>query len=239
MIEYSTSLTLSLLSKRSVSGNGCPVGTVSYAFNDRKTTLTFSFSNYYVIIGQDYPFPVDKKDCAIRLGMYVPPCYSFTIPTVDYYGYYELDSKVKGVQRTAYWLKSRTKKAFSRLGIKGPFEGGSYQYVPYKPSPSRSVPLSPTSSQAFTHMSLSSFPISRMSSIPLSFDGWPLVRSACCDGEMTLNIENSLRVDNSANNHGSGLIDFVTKGFKTTLNLDWAKCCFDSTCSPQIPNGKR
>ncbi|KAG8860012.1 hypothetical protein FRB91_005073 [Serendipita sp. 411] len=202
MIEYSTSLTLSLLSKRSVSGNGCPVGTVSYAFNDRKTTLTFSFSNYYVIIGQDYPFPVDKKDCVIRLGMYVPPCHSFTIPTVDYYGYYELDSKVKGVQRTAYWLKSRTKKAFSRLGIKGPFEGGSYH-------------------------------------IPLSFDGWPLVRSACCDGEMTLNIENSLRVDNSANNHGSGLIDFVTKGFKTTLNLDWAKCCFDSTCSPQIPNGKR
>ncbi|KAG8793809.1 hypothetical protein FRC16_010824 [Serendipita sp. 398] len=181
MIEYSTSLTLSLLSKRSVSGNGCPVGTVSYAFNDRKTTLTFSFSNYYVIIGQDYPFPVDKKDCAIRLGMYVPPCHSFTIPTVDYYGYYELDSKVKGVQRTAYWLKSRTKKAFSRLGIKGPFEGGSYH-------------------------------------IPLSFDGWPLVRSACCDGEMTLNIENSLRVDNSANNHGSGLIDFVTKGFKTTLS---------------------
>ncbi|KAG8839927.1 hypothetical protein FRC18_000050 [Serendipita sp. 400] len=187
------------ITRMTMAGDDC--GTISYVFDGtdvRKSTLTLSFSNYYAIVGGNYPEGQNKKECTISLGMDIPSCYKFAIPTVDYCGYYDLDRNVKGTQRTAYWFKSKINQAFALWTPIGPLEG--------KP-------------RLFT----------------LDFKDWGTVRSECCDTHTTLNIENSLRVDNSANNYGTGYFDVQKKNnFRIVLHFTWTLCCLFSDC-PRPP----
>ncbi|KAG8777070.1 hypothetical protein FRB91_005074 [Serendipita sp. 411] len=102
-----------------VSGTGCPFGTVSYALNNQRTTVTLTFSNYYATAGPGIPISENRKNCQITLKVHVPHCYRFAIPTIDYYGYYQLDDKVKANLRASYYFAGQVQQVTAYRSMSG------------------------------------------------------------------------------------------------------------------------
>ncbi|KAG8770573.1 hypothetical protein FRC20_004021 [Serendipita sp. 405] len=111
-----------------VSGTGCPFGTVSYALNNQRTAVTLTFSNYYATAGPGIPISENRKNCQITLKVHVPHCYRFAIPTIDYYGYYQLDDKVKANLRASYYFAGQVQQAVANNTIVGPLSGDVRSY---------------------------------------------------------------------------------------------------------------
>ncbi|KAG8780368.1 hypothetical protein FRC19_011016 [Serendipita sp. 401] len=85
-----------------VNGSGCPAGTVFYLLNEQRTAVTLTFSNYYASAGPGITIEQNRKNCVVTLGLDIPRCWNFAIVEVDYYGYYQLDKKVKAIQSACY-----------------------------------------------------------------------------------------------------------------------------------------
>ncbi|KAG8839920.1 hypothetical protein FRC18_000043 [Serendipita sp. 400] len=171
-----------------VNGSGCPAGTAYYILDPSRTSFTVTFSNYIASAGPGIAVSENRKNCAITLGVHVPGGYTFAIATVDYRGFYQLDYKVKAVQRALYYFQGQTKQAVASSTRTGFVAGADYVYRD-------------------------------------QFDIWSQVRCPCGTSTV-LNLDSSIRVDNSQNRQGSGLItnDSVDGRLNTIFNLNWWRC---------------
>ncbi|KAF9045075.1 hypothetical protein BJ165DRAFT_1346500 [Panaeolus papilionaceus] len=111
-----------------VNGSGCPPGSTYYLLSPDRTAVTVTFSSYYAEVGPGIPISANRKNCQLTFGVSVPPGFTFGIASVDYRGYYQLDSKVTAAQQSIYYFQGQFQQATARSDLVGPVQGADYTY---------------------------------------------------------------------------------------------------------------
>ncbi|KAI9141041.1 hypothetical protein BKA69DRAFT_1076887 [Paraphysoderma sedebokerense] len=101
-------------------GSGCPAGSASAAFNDERTTFTVLFDNYIASAGPGIPIGENRKNCQLNLKVHIPPGYQYSVATVDYRGFVQLDSGVTALQKSSYYFAGELRQATKEIPFYGP-----------------------------------------------------------------------------------------------------------------------
>ncbi|KAJ3532225.1 hypothetical protein NMY22_g7832 [Coprinellus aureogranulatus] len=111
-----------------VIGTGCPPGSTYWVLNADKTAVTVTFSEFYAEAGPGISISKNRKQCQLTFGVSVPPGFTFGVASVDYRGYYQLDSKVTASQSSIYYFQGEIVQATARSNLAGPVDGKYYTY---------------------------------------------------------------------------------------------------------------
>ncbi len=96
-------------------GNGCPAGTAAYNLSPDAKAISFLFSEFSVETGGNRA----KKSCAINLQLHVPAGWTYTLFSVDYRGYLELDRNSEARLRSWYAMNGQQIR-IANLKVDGP-----------------------------------------------------------------------------------------------------------------------
>jgi hypothetical protein len=86
----------------SYSGDGCPEGSATVAFNKDRTAFTLALDEYVASLESVTTWAEVQKSCQIKVDLDLPEGWRATVATVDHRGSVELGSGVDAVQRTEY-----------------------------------------------------------------------------------------------------------------------------------------
>ncbi|KAJ3410697.1 hypothetical protein HDV05_003469 [Chytridiales sp. JEL 0842] len=86
-------------------GSGCPQGTVSKNFNADRTAFTLIFDSYIASIGAGVPLTESRKNCQLNVDLRIPQGWQYSLGTVDYRGYWDLDTGVVGTSSAIYYFQ--------------------------------------------------------------------------------------------------------------------------------------
>lgn len=111
-----------------VNGSGCPAGSVFYQLSQDRQSVTVTFSAFGAQAGPGVNIAQNRKNCQLTLGVHVPGGFSFAVTTVDYRGYYQLDSKVVAKQDSTYYFQGQLQQASAHSQLVGPVNGADYTY---------------------------------------------------------------------------------------------------------------
>jgi len=111
-----------------VNGSGCPPGSAYYLLSTDHTAVTITFSQFGAEAGPGISISQNRKNCQATLGVHVPGGFSFGVATVDYRGYYQLDSKVSATQDATYYFQGQLEEATAHSDLLGPVAGDDYTY---------------------------------------------------------------------------------------------------------------
>ncbi|KAH6661712.1 hypothetical protein B0J14DRAFT_708013 [Halenospora varia] len=101
-------------------GSGCPAGSVANSTDPTKTVLTLLFDRYVAQIGPG-TLPTDhRKNCQINLDVHFPNGWQFSIFSVDYRGFEQLDRGVTGTQMATYYFSGQRDQISASTTFPGP-----------------------------------------------------------------------------------------------------------------------
>jgi hypothetical protein len=96
-------------------GSGCPVGSVANATDAAKDVLTLIYSNYVASIGPGTTVTDHRKNCQVNLDVHYPQGWQFSLFSVDYRGFEDLEKDVTGKQSATYYFSGNTPQVLHRL----------------------------------------------------------------------------------------------------------------------------
>ncbi|KAF9041612.1 hypothetical protein BJ165DRAFT_1595978 [Panaeolus papilionaceus] len=111
-----------------VNGSGCPPGSTYHILSQDRSSVTVTFSQFWAETGPNIPISSNRKNCQLTFGVKIPQGFSFGVATVDYRGYYQLDSKVTAAQQSIYYFQGKLEQATARSNLVGPVTGKDYTY---------------------------------------------------------------------------------------------------------------
>lgn len=101
-------------------GSGCPAGSVANATDAAKDVLTLLFSDYVAQIGPG-TMPADhRKNCQVNLDVHYPQGWQFSIFSVDYRGFMDMDQNVTGHQVATYYFSGLAPTITASSVLNGP-----------------------------------------------------------------------------------------------------------------------
>src|SRR3990167_2036184 len=103
-------------------GTGCRQGSVGQMLAPDAQAFTLIFDEYVAEAGPNLKPSDARKSCQIALDLRFPQGWSFTIFTVDYRGYANLDPGTYGVQQSNYYFQGSQQNATLQSTFRGPFE---------------------------------------------------------------------------------------------------------------------
>lgn len=89
-------------------GSGCGAGTLVYTTTSDKTAITLLFEEYIASIGPGSNIADSRKNCAVTLDVHIPSGFQFSITTVEYTGFENLDAGVTAVQDALYFFTGQS-----------------------------------------------------------------------------------------------------------------------------------
>ncbi len=105
-------------------GSGCPAGTVADNLSPDAKAITFLFSDFNVDTPSNNGRDV-KKSCQVNLQLHVPQGWTYTLFSVDYRGYVELDRASHARLRSWYKI-GNDEVRIANTSMDGP-RAGDYQ----------------------------------------------------------------------------------------------------------------
>ncbi|KAJ3086452.1 hypothetical protein HK102_013108 [Quaeritorhiza haematococci] len=103
-------------------GSGCPQGSVSINYNQDSTAFTLLFDSFIAQAGPGIAAALRRRNCQLNLQLYVPEGFQYSIATIDYRGYVQLDPKVKSFLSTTYYFQGDFSSDTFSYQFKGPEE---------------------------------------------------------------------------------------------------------------------
>jgi len=101
-------------------GSGCPAGSVANATDATKTVLTLLYDSYVAQIGPG-TLPADhRKNCQVNLDVHYPGGWQFSLFSVDYRGFENIDRGVTGHQAATYYFSGQTSQISAATTFHGP-----------------------------------------------------------------------------------------------------------------------
>jgi hypothetical protein len=101
-------------------GSGCPVGTVAENISPDFNAFTLEFDSFVAETGPGHPLSDSRKNCSIVLSIDHPYGWQYTVNSVDYAGYVNLDSRVQATQRSLYYFQGQSATAKLETSFYGP-----------------------------------------------------------------------------------------------------------------------
>lgn len=108
-------------------GTGCPGGTdpvngtMRYDLSDSRDAFTMIFDQYVAEAGPGISFREGRKTCTINLDLHMPQGWSYSIASVDYRGFAELEDGVRGEQAATYYFQGERLQARVSTPVVGPY----------------------------------------------------------------------------------------------------------------------
>jgi len=104
----------------SYAGSGCPAGTVSNIASSDRTILTSVFDQFIAAVGPGIDILGSRKNCQMTLKIHYPEGFQFSIFSVDYRGFAQLDKDVNGLQKSTYYFSGSQQQANLQTAFTGP-----------------------------------------------------------------------------------------------------------------------
>jgi len=101
-------------------GSGCPAGSVANATDATKQVLTLLFDDYVAEIGPGSQPSDTRKNCAINLDVHYPNGWQYSLFSVDYRGFVNLDKGITGQQVATYYFSGEQAQSSLTTTFKGP-----------------------------------------------------------------------------------------------------------------------
>jgi len=101
-------------------GSGCPAGSVANATTAAKDVLTLIYTDYVASIGPGTAVADHRKNCQINLDVHYPQGWQYSLFSVDYRGFEDLDQGVTGKQAATYYFSGQTPQITATTTFKGP-----------------------------------------------------------------------------------------------------------------------
>jgi hypothetical protein len=168
-------------------GTGCPAGTVAGSISADAKSFNLLFDSFVAEAGPGVPLIQSRKNCQLAINLHVPNGWSFSIATIDYRGYAQLEDKVIGLQRSTYYFGGSLQQVSAETQLVGPTE---QDYV-------------------------------IRDQVPLVGNVW-----SKCGVDRPLNINTQVRVNNSKNTSGYGMLttDSIDGQVEQVWGLIWKPC---------------
>lgn len=168
-------------------GSGCPAGSVATNVSSDLQAFTLLFDSYIAEVGDGVSAREKRKNCVVNVDLDYPNGWSYTLFTVDYRGYIDLERALVGTQQTSYYFQGSASTARLASNITGP--------------------------------------VSRDYQIRDNLAVSALVWSPC-GAHRALNMNTEVRIDNSRNRRGSGImtIDSIDGQLKQIYGIKWSRC---------------
>jgi Domain of unknown function (DUF4360) len=101
-------------------GSGCPAGTVAWNVAPDAMAFTLLFDSYVAEMGPGVPLGNSRRNCQILVDLDFPQGWSYSVATVDYRGFSNLESGVTGVQQSNYYFQGELLTGRLQTPLQGP-----------------------------------------------------------------------------------------------------------------------
>ena len=108
-------------------GTGCPAGSVAQNISPDNLAFTLLFDNYVAEAGPGVPLSQGRKNCQINVDLEYPAGWTYTLISIDYRGYANLDPGARGTQKATYYFQGSAGQSSAQSTLYGP-KNQDYNY---------------------------------------------------------------------------------------------------------------